>query len=237
MQEGNKLVAIITARGGSKRIPRKNILPFLGKPIISYSIHAALASQLFTEVMVSTDDEEIAKIAEKEGAIVPFFRSKENADDFSGTADVIAEVINRYKENGKTFEMGCCIYPTAPFVNPQILKAGYDKLVEGKFDVVFPMVRYSYPIQRSIHKVENGKVAMLWPENYHKRSQDLEPVYHDAGQFYWFKSDYIVEYKKLFGDNVAGLEVEEKSVQDIDTLSDWELAEIKYQLLERTSTT
>lgn len=233
MQERNKLVAIITARGGSKRIPRKNILPFLGKPIISYSIHAALESQLFTEVMVSTDDEEIARIAESEGAVIPFFRSKENADDFSGTADVIAEVINRYKENGMTFERGCCIYPTAPFVNPRILKEGYEKLVEGKFDVVFPMVRYSYPIQRSIHKVENGKVAMLWPENYHKRSQDLEPVYHDAGQFYWFRSDYIVEYKKLFGDNVAGLEVEEKSVQDIDTLTDWELAEIKYQLLNK----
>ncbi|MCF6402228.1 pseudaminic acid cytidylyltransferase [Chitinophaga filiformis] len=233
MQEGNKLVAIITARGGSKRIPRKNILPFLGRPIISYSIHAALESKLFTEVMVSTDDEEIARIAEAEGAVVPFFRSKENADDFSGTADVIAEVINRYKERGMTFETGCCIYPTAPFVNPAILKEGYQKLVDGKFDVVFPMVKYSYPIQRSIHKVENGKVAMLWPENYHKRSQDLEPVYHDAGQFYWFRSDYIVAYKKLFGDNVAGLEVAEKSVQDIDTLSDWELAEIKYQLLNR----
>jgi N-acylneuraminate cytidylyltransferase len=233
MQEGNKQVAIITARGGSKRIPRKNILPFLGRPIISYSIHAALESQLFTEVMVSTDDEEIARIAEIEGAIVPFFRSKENADDFSGTADVIAEVINRYRERGMIFDAGCCIYPTAPFVNPAILKEGYKKLVEGKFDVVFPMVRYSYPIQRSIHKVENGKVAMLWPENYHKRSQDLEPVYHDAGQFYWFRSEYIIAYKKLFGDNVAGLEVEEKSVQDIDTLSDWELAEMKYQLLNR----
>lgn len=237
MQEENKLVAIITARGGSKRIPRKNILPFLGRPIISYSIHAALESQLFAEVMVSTDDEEIAKIAEKEGAVVPFFRSKENADDFSGTADVIAEVLSRYRENGKTFAMGCCIYPTAPFVNPQLLQQGYEKLVDGKFDVVFPMVKYSYPIQRSIHKVENGKVAMLWPENYHKRSQDLEPVYHDAGQFYWFRSNYIIEYKKLFGDNVAGLEVEEKNVQDIDTLSDWELAEIKYQLLNRSKST
>lgn len=228
---GNKKVAIITARGGSKRIPKKNIRSFSGKPILFYSIDAALQSGLFDEVMVSTDSEEIANIAIQAGAKVPFFRSEVNSNDFAGTADVIAEVINTYKKNGAQYSLGCCLYPTAPFVTADLLKKGYELLIDKKFDVVFPAIRYSYPIQRSLRVLPDNKAEMLWPENYYKRSQDLEPVYHDVGQFYWFVSDYILHSNKLFGENVGVLEISELMAQDIDNEEDWKLAEIKFSLL------
>lgn len=223
------MVAIITARGGSKRIPHKNIRDFCGKPILAYSIATALESGLFTEVMVSTDSPEIASIARRYGALVPFMRSAGNADDFAGTADVIAEVLQTYRDGGRDFEAGCCIYPTAPLLTVDTLRAGYDLFRSGNFDVVFPVLRYSYPIQRSLRLNGDHQATMLWPENYPKRSQDLEPVYHDAGQFYWFRSAHIHNTRKLFGDRSGGLVIDDLMAQDIDHESDWQLAEFKYQ--------
>jgi len=225
-------VAIITARGGSKRIPRKNIRPFCGKPIIAYSIDAALKSGLFDEVMVSTDDAEIAEIAKKAGAKIPFMRSAANSNDFAGTAEVICEVIQSYRDLGKNFARGCCIYPTAPFISPELLKEGYELLDSQKFEVVFPVIQYSYPIQRSLRLSPTLKAEMLWPENYPKRSQDLEPVFHDVGQFYWFNSDSMMRDKKLFADNAGAIKINELLAQDIDNEDDWKLAEIKFTLLK-----
>jgi pseudaminic acid cytidylyltransferase len=224
-------VAIITARGGSKRIPRKNIKIFSGQPIINYSINAALESGLFNEVMVSTDDLEIAEQAIKAGAKVPFMRSAENSNDFAGTAEVICEVIEKYKSQNISFDIGCCIYPTAPFLTSDTLKSGYDIFNNKNYDVLFPAIQYSYPIQRSIRLMSDGRVEMLWPENYTKRSQDLEPVYHDVGQFYWFNTKVMLIKKKLFTDNSGVLVVSEMLSQDIDNEEDWRLAEMKYKLM------
>jgi pseudaminic acid cytidylyltransferase len=223
------IVAIITARGGSKRIPRKNIKLFCNRPIIEYSIDAALSSGIFDEVMVSTDDHEIAEIATKGGARVPFLRGEENSNDFASTADVICEVIESYKSINQLFDKGCCIYPTAPFINAALLKQGFELFEQNKFDVVFPVVQYSYPIQRSLRMLNEGKVEMLWPENYVKRSQDLESIYHDAGQFYWFDTLSMLKNKKLFTPNSGSIVINEMVAQDIDTIDDWQLAEIKYK--------
>src|SRR5215218_2282888 len=178
-------IAIITARGGSKRIPRKNIKPFLGKPIISYSIQSALDSGIFEEVMVSTDDDEIAEISKKLGATVPFIRSEKNSDDYAGTAEVLIEVIEEYRKRQKHFETVCCIYPTAPFVHAEKLKRAYGLLTEHNADSVLPVTEFSYPILRSVKITEDGKIAMNWPEYYASRSQDLPKSYHDSGQFYF----------------------------------------------------
>lgn len=229
----SKNLCIIPARGGSKRIPRKNIKDFLGKPIIAYSIEAALSSGLFDKVMVSTDDEEIAAVSKMLGAKVPFMRSQKNADDFATTAEVLIEVIEKYKESNLIFDNICCIYPTAPFVTPEILKVGYNKLITDNFDSVFSLVRYSFPIQRAL-KVEETKVIMFNPEFMQIRSQDLEPSFHDAGQFYWFKPIVMEEQKKLWTNNTGKIEMDELNAQDIDNESDWKLAELKYELLQRT---
>jgi len=226
-------IAIITARGGSKRIPRKNIKDFLGKPIMAYSIEVALQSELFDDVMVSTDDEEIAESARKYGAKVPFMRSAENADDFSGTASVLLEVLETYQKQGKQFAYGCCLYPTAPFITVQRLKEGFDLLNAQALDSVFPVVRFSSPIQRALKKDEYGKVSMFYPENLMKRSQDLEPAYHDAGQFYFFNTQVLLEKKQVWTDNSGVLVLSDKEVQDIDTPEDWELAAFKYQWLKQ----
>lgn len=225
-------IAIIPARGGSKRIPQKNIKPFCNKPIIAYSIEAALASNLFDEVMVSTDDERIATIALQFGASVPFMRSAKNADDFATTLDVLNEVIQQYSLLERRFEYGCCIYPTAPFVTNTILHTAFNTMKEDGFDSVFPVVKYSYPIWRSL-KIENGRPSMWWPENMLKRSQDLPPSYHDAGQFYWFNTNKIENAASLFTDNSGVIIIDELHVQDIDNLEDWKLAEIKYKYLEK----
>ena len=166
-------ICIIPARGGSKRIPRKNIKEFLGKPIIAYSIKAALDSGLFDEVMVSTDDVEIADIAKKLGAKVPFMRSAKNSDDFATTFDVIEEVIQVYKTQGKRFENICCIYSCAPFITSELLFKAYDLLTQKKFDTVFPIIAYSFPIQRAL-RVNQGKVSMILKDNLNIRSQDIE---------------------------------------------------------------
>ncbi len=223
-----KNLCIIPARGGSKRIPRKNIKPFMGKPIIAYSIEAAMKSGLFDEVMVSTDDEEFAAVARSYGAKVPFMRSKETANDYATTVDVILEVLKGYEKLGLTFDYICCLYSTAPFVTSQKLQSAYHDMIDGGFDSTYTIVEFSYPIQRSL-KIEDGKVSMRWPEYMRSRSQDLEKSYHDAGQFYITEVHKFVERKALKGNNTLGFILSELEVQDLDTTTDWALAEIKYE--------
>ncbi|HRR10048.1 MAG TPA: pseudaminic acid cytidylyltransferase [Rhodothermales bacterium] len=223
-----KNLAIITARGGSKRIPKKNIKLFCGKPIIAYSIEAALSSGLFDEVMVSTDDEEIRLVAEKYGATVPFLRSEETANDYAGLSVVIEEVKNEYQKREMNFDFVCCILPTAPLISVAALQKGFALLKERKADVILPVVKFSYPIQRAF-KMTDDTLEMFYPEFYEYRSQDLEPAYHDSGQFYWMKYD-----KSLKSKNKLGYEISEIEAQDIDTESDWKLAELKYKLLNNT---
>jgi pseudaminic acid cytidylyltransferase len=220
-------LAIIPARGGSKRIPRKNIRNFLGKPIIAYSIETALESGLFDEVMVSTDDEEIARVAEKYGAEVPFFRSAETANDHATLADVVEEVKHQYLGKEKSFEYICCILATAPFLNMEYLLKGYKLITDGDADTVRPVVQFPYPIQRAL-KLENGRVEMFNKEFARTRSQDLEPAYYDAGQFYWMKFD-----TGLNGPGKGGFEIPGQFVQDIDNEEDWKIAEIKYRLIKK----
>ncbi|MDA3860341.1 MAG: pseudaminic acid cytidylyltransferase [Melioribacteraceae bacterium] len=226
-----KRIAIIPARGGSKRIERKNIKPFLGQPIIAYSILSAINSNLFNEVMVSTDDEEIADVAKKYGATIPFFRSMKNADDFATTADVLLEVLQEYINRGTNFEFACCIYPTAPFVTKEKLKDAYYMMINNNSNAIVPVVKFSYPIQRAF-KISNNILEYIWPENINKRSQDLEETYHDAGQFYWFNVNEMFKQKKLSLDNSMSFEISPLEVQDIDNYSDWELAELKYNFLK-----
>jgi pseudaminic acid cytidylyltransferase len=226
----NKCLAIITARGGSKRIPRKNIKNFLGKPIIQYSIEASLQSGCFTEVMVSTDDLEIAEIALKLGAKVPFLRSNDTSNDFATTAEVIFEVLNEYKKNGQSFDYCCCLYPTAPFVTEKKIKDAFDKLHKSGADSVVPIVRFGFPILRSF-KIEDGLVKMNWPEHEEARSQDLLPFYHDCGQFYFLRVTSFMQNQKFFTSFTLPMEMPECEVQDIDNIEDWKLAEIKYKLL------
>jgi len=227
-------LCIITARGGSKRIPRKNIKEFLGKPIIAYSIQTALNSKLFDEVMVSTDDKEIAEIAIRFGAKVPFMRSKKNSHDFSETIDVIKEVLDSYKIEGKNFEHLCCFYPTSPLVEEQTLTKCFELLKEEGYNTTFPVCLYSTPIQRAL-KITNGKIGMFHPEYRHTRSQDLEPAFYDAGQFYWLDVEKIQEDQRIYSDNSGVLILEDRKVQDIDNLGDWKLAELKYKLLHGVS--
>lgn len=226
-----KSVAIITARGGSKRIPRKNIRPFLGKPILEYSIEAALQTELFEEVMVSTDDTEIAQIAQQAGAKVPFFRSEETANDFATTADVIAEVLTAYAQTGREFQAACCIYPTAPFVTANMLSTGMQLLEQEQADCVIPVVKFSFPPQRGV-VINQGRIVPKWPENMTKRSQDLESLYHDCGQFYCLNVERFLQQKVIWMEHAVPLIQEERYVQDIDTLEDWALAEMKYKLLQ-----
>lgn len=223
-------IAIITARGGSKRIPRKNIKPFLGKPIINYSIEAAIKSGVFDVVMVSTDDEEIADIARKAGAEVPFMRSEATSNDYATTADVLLEVLDEYKKRGISFDEMCCIYPTAPFLTEDALKIAMTSLKEKNADSVLPVVKFSFPPQRGV--VMNGDyVEPKWPENMLKRSQDLEPMYHDCGQFYCLNVERFAEEKKLIMAKTVPFIQDEENVQDIDTMDDWKIAEMKYQIL------
>ncbi len=225
-----KSVAIITARGGSKRIPRKNIKPFLGKPILEYSIEAALQADMFHEVMVSTDDEEIAQVAKKAGAKVPFFRSEATSNDFATTADVILEVLDSYERIGMSFSQVCCIYPTAPFVTPNAIKTAMMLLEQEKADSVIPVVKFSFPPQRCV-VINDGRLEPKWPENMSKRSQDLEPFYHDCGQFYCLNVESFKKQKAIWMKNVVPFIQDESNVQDIDTLEDWKIAEMKYKIL------
>lgn len=226
-----KCLAIIPARGGSKRIPHKNIKLFLGRPIIAYSIETALGTGLFEEVMVSTDDTEIAEIARQEGASVPFLRSTENANDYATLADVLVEVVNVYKERGNEFDLICCLLPTAPLISSEDVRSAYDQLVMSTFDSICPVVVFSYPILRSLSIDEKGNLNMNWPEYRFSRSQDLRPAYHDSGTFYWIKASSLLKDKKLLSENGTAIVLDEFRVQDIDTDTDWALAEMKYKLL------
>lgn len=232
MPEQTARVAIITARGGSKRIPGKNIRPFLGKPILAYSIQAAIDSGLFDEIMVSTDDELIASEAVKHGATVPFLRSKETSGDFATTSEALLDVLAAYDAAGKLFSYACCMYPTAPFVTGEKLNQAFDKLIGEKLDTVFPVMAFSYPIFRSL-TMENGRLKMMWEQYRNSRSQDLPQAYHDAGQFYFFEVTSFLKNKTLMSENIGGIPVSELEGQDIDSLTDWKLAEMKYLLLAR----
>ena len=229
-KNGGKMrnIAVITARGGSKRIPRKNIKDFLGKPIMAYSIEAAISSGIFDEVMVSTDDEEIAEIAKKYGAKVPFFRSEVTSGDFATTNDVLLEVIDEYEKRGEFFDYGVCIYPTAPFVTPEKIKDAMEKIIEKNGDSLIPVVSFSYPPKRAL-VIRDEKLVFEYPEFMDSRSQDLESEYHDVGQFYCFNINAFKKNKKLMLGNIIPYVVDEMEVQDIDNESDWKIAEIKYR--------
>ena len=223
-------LAIITARGGSKRIPKKNIREFCGKPILAYSIEAALESGLFDHVMVSTDSGEIAEIAKKYGAEVPFFRSETTSGDFATTNDVLAEVLAEYEKLGMHFDVACCIYPTAPFVTAEKLKTAVEQLETSDADTLIPVVSFSYPPQRAM-VVEKERLVFKYPEYLDSRSQDLQPHYHDVGQFYVFRTDRFAVNKKLMVGDILPFIVSEMEVQDIDNLTDWKIAEMKYRLM------
>ena len=224
-------IAIITARGGSKRIPKKNIRDFLGKPILAYSIEAALGSGLFDEVMVSTDSTEIADIAERFGAKVPFYRSDATSNDYATTNDVILEVLDKYERRGENFDIAVCLYPTAPFVTAQKLISAVKELEDSDADTLIPVVPFSYPPQRALI-IDQGKLRFLYPENLDARSQDLMPHYHDVGQFYVIRTEAFKVNKKLMVGNILPFIVDEREVQDIDNESDWAIAEMKYKLMQ-----
>ena len=225
-----KALALITARGGSKRIPRKNIKDFNGKPIIAYSIEAALGAGVFDEVMVSTDDEEIAEISRSYGAQVPFLRSEKTSNDFATTSDVINEVLSEYEKRGQKFDIFTCIYPTAPFVTAQKLKKAVEDLAKSDADSLIPVVRFSYPPQRAM-EVQDGRLVFRQPEYLTVRSQDLTPHYHDAGQFYVSRTESFLKTNSILKGSIIPLELSELEVQDIDNEVDWKLAELKYNLM------
>ncbi|MBF5058086.1 acylneuraminate cytidylyltransferase [Alcanivorax sp. 521-1] len=218
-------VAIIPARGGSKRIPGKNIKPFQGRPMIAWSIRAALESGCFQRVIVSTDDKGIAKVAREWGAETPFMRPPELADDHTGTLPVIAHALQWLADRGEAVETACCLYATAPFVRSEDLRAGRDRLNRGDVDYAFSVTRYAFPIQRALRITPEGRVGMFQPEHFSTRSQDLEEAWHDAGQFYWGRAVAWREQRPLFSEAAAPIELPRHRVQDIDTPEDWERAE------------
>lgn len=225
-----KRLAVITARGGSKRIPKKNIREFCGRPIIGYSIQAAKDAGVFDIVMVSTDSEEIADIAKKEGAEVPFLRSEATSGDFATTSDVILEVLLEYEKKGMSFDEVCCIYPTAPFVTGQKLKEAVTILEDKKYDSVMPVTPFSFPPLRGM-VMDGDKISYKWEKYEDYRSQDLETIYHDCGQFYVLDVEVFKQTKKLVTKNTGAIEISEMEMQDIDNEIDWKLAELKYELL------
>jgi N-acylneuraminate cytidylyltransferase len=224
-------LAIIPARGGSKRIPRKNIKEFCGQPIMAYSIKAALDAGIFDRVMVSTDDEDIKAAAESYGAEVPFYRSAETAGDYATTNDVLLEVLETYERLGESFDMACCIYPTAPFVTGEKLRAAMKELGATDGDTLIPCTAYSYPPQRAM-VIREERLRFLYPEYLDSRSQDLEKHYHDAGQFYCFRVDAFRKNKRLMVGNILPYVIPETEIQDIDTETDWIIAEMKYHRMQ-----
>lgn len=225
-------VAIIPARGGSKRIPKKNIKVFHGKPMIAYSIEAAIASGCFDRVIVSTDDVDIAAVAKDYGAEVPFLRPAELSDDYTTTMDVIAHAIHWCQNEGCNIEAVCCLYATAPFVQPEDLRKGYALLQETDVQFTFSATSFAFPIQRAIKLDKDACVSMFSPENERIRSQDLEEAFHDAGQFYWGKTRAFLAKLSIFSSHSKAIILPRKRVQDIDTLEDWELAEALFSALK-----
>lgn len=227
-------IAIIPARGGSKRIPRKNIRNFCGKPMIAWSVEAALASGCFDRVIVSTDDDEIAQVAIECGAEVPFLRPAEFSDDYSGTLPVIAHAVNWLKAEGCHPKAVCCLYATAPFVSPMDLKAGLEALNEKKADYAFSVTSYAFPIQRALRMTEEDRVEMFQPEHFSTRSQDLEEAWHDAGQFYWGRVESWLAQKAIFSHDSVPVRLPRHRVQDIDTLEDWLRAEWLFKAMQES---
>ena len=223
------IVAVIPARGGSKRIPKKNIKKFFGKPIISYSIKAAIDSKLFDKVIVSTDCENIAQVAIKYGAEVPFMRPKELSGDFLGTHEVVGHTLKWLEGFGDAVDYACCIYATAPMIQGSDLIKGYDLIKTEKWKSVIAATKYSYPVFRSFKKLSNGGLEMVFPEHYNSRSQDLPEVYHDAGQFYWAKAQEWKNKSVGFSENNTIIELPNHLIQDIDTIEDWNRAEKIYE--------
>ena len=221
-------LAVIPARGGSKRIPQKNIRDFAGRPIIGWSIATALDSGLFDTVMVSTDDAEIAAVAEAAGASVPFLRSAATSDDHATLVQVMSEVIAAYAEQGRAFDAVCCILPTAPLLTAARLAEGAEMFASGRFDSVFALVAFPAPVQRALRRDADGMASMLQPEHYASRSQDLEPAYHDAGQFYWASAETWLSGVPVFSGRAGTLVLDPMEAQDIDTEADWQLAELKF---------
>lgn len=225
-------LAVIPARGGSKRIPRKNIKLFCGKPMIAWSIEAVLQSECFDRVIVSTDDAEVAEIAKQWGAEVPFVRPAELSDDYTGTIPVIRHAVEQLNKEGAQPEFVCCLYATAPFVVTDDLKRGLSLLKEQKSDYAFSVTSYAFPIQRAVRITEQGRVEMYSPEHFNTRSQDLEEAYHDAGQFYWGRADAWMQERKIFGCRSVPVTLPRYRVQDIDTPEDWIRAELLFKALQ-----
>ena len=224
-------LAVIPARGGSKRIPRKNIKLFCGKPMIAWSIEAALQSGCFDQVVVSTDDAEIAEVARQHGAQVPFMRPAELSDDHIGTTAVIAHAIDWFIAHGQTPAQVCCLYATAPFVSADDLRRGLTVLTETGSDYAFSVTSYAFPIQRAIRITEQSRVEMFNPEHFNTRSQDLEEAYHDAGQFYWGRATAWLTGRVIFGPHTAAVQLPRYRVQDIDTAEDWQRAEYLFRVI------
>jgi N-acylneuraminate cytidylyltransferase len=228
-------LAVIPARGGSKRIPNKNTKDFLGQPIIKYSIEVAKSSKLFDEIIVSTDDNSITSLAASFGAGMPFKRSEKNSDDFATLTDVLLEVIESYQAAGKYFEFVCLLLPTAPLISVRSLVEAHQLLTnDSDCSSVVPVVRFSYPVQRAFIVDEQRYLKMLYPQFKFTRSQDLVPAYHDSGQFYWIRVADFLKEKSVFTESTRCLELDELEVQDIDNETDWKLAEIKYSLLHKS---
>tara|TARA_R100001129_G_scaffold179391_1_gene156154 strand:+ start:4779 stop:5468 length:690 start_codon:yes stop_codon:yes gene_type:complete len=227
-------IAIIPARGGSKRIPRKNIKPFCGKPMIAWTIEAAEASGCFDNIIVSTDDDEIATVARACGASVPFKRPDNLSGDHTGTIPVIKHAIEWYEAHVKPIDYACCLYATAPFVQSDDLKQGLQSVQNKGVDYTFSVTSYAFPIQRALRLSDSGGVSMFQPEHFNTRSQDLEEAWHDAGQFYWGRADAWTNEKPLFSERSVAVPLARHRVQDIDTPEDWTRAEWLFKALQAT---
>lgn len=226
-------LAVIPARGGSKRIPRKNIHSFAGKPIIGYSIEVATECGLFDRVIVSTDDAEIAQVSQRFGAETPFLRPKELADDFTGTNAVVKHAIQWFGEHGSQVNYACCIYATAPFLQPRYLLEGFRKLRESGKSFVFSVTSFSFPIQRALHLNAAGEIEAFFPEHKFARSQDLIQAYHDAAQFYWGTAQAFLDEVVTYSNNSLPIVLPRHLVQDIDKPEDWHHAELMYEVLKQ----
>jgi N-acylneuraminate cytidylyltransferase len=223
------IVALIPARGGSKRIPNKNVRPFLGKPIISYSIEAARACGLFDRIIVSTDSEAVAQVARAHGAETPFLRPAELADDHTGTGAVVRHGLRWLVAEGAELTYACCIYATAPFLTAAVLRAGFERLKASTFQYAFSVTSFPFPVERALHLEADGAVRPIWPDKMPLRSQDLAPAYHDAGQFYWGRARAFLDEVPLASSAALALVLPRHRVQDIDTPEDWHYAELLYR--------
>lgn len=226
-------LCVIPARGGSKRITKKNIRQFCGQPVIAYSIQAAIASGCFDNIIVSTDDNEIAAVARQYDAEVPFQRPEAISDDFTTTNEVINHAIKWYLNKTEAVSFVCCIYATAPFITAETIREGYDKLISSNKSFSFTVTSFPFPIQRAVRINPGDEVEAIWPENISKRSQDLEETFHDAGQFYWGRSEDFIKNEVVLSTKSVAVYLPRHLVQDIDTLEDWYRAELMFQLVQQ----